>query len=61
MERYTIQTKVNLINGKNNDTVIGNNDNAQINANMRVVHNLLGDDTQEESKYSLSQKALCAA
>ena len=44
---------MNLINGKNN--------NAQIRANMKVVHNLLGDDTQEEANYAFRQNALCAA
>lgn len=38
------------LNGKN-----------QENANMRVVHNLLGDDTQEESHYLTTQVVQMAA
>lgn len=29
--------------------------------NMKVVHNLLGDDTQEEANYASRQAVLCAA
>jgi hypothetical protein len=42
----TVQTKVNLI-------IDNNLENTQVQANMRTVYNLLGDDTQDEAKYSL--------
>ena len=44
---------MNLIKGKNQT--------AQLRANMKVVHNLLGDDIQEESNYSSRQEMLLAA
>lgn len=52
---------MNLINGKNNNGGTEVSHNRQVNANMRVVYNLLGDDTQEEANYAFRQNALCAA
>lgn len=40
-ERKLYKTKVNLINGKNTNSVVSQGDNAQIKANMTVVHNIL--------------------
>lgn len=34
---------------------------AQIRANMQVVHNLLGNDSQEEANYFSTSRVLCAA
>ena len=34
---------------------------AQTRANMQVVHNLLGDDTQEEAHYFSTSRVLAAA
>jgi hypothetical protein len=50
-----VKTKVNLINGKNNNGGLEVSHDRQVNANMRVVYNLLGDDTQEEAAYESNQ------
>ena len=34
---------------------------AQTRANMQVVHNLLGDDTQEEAAYSITPRVMAFA
>jgi hypothetical protein len=48
-----VKTKVNTRNDKN--TI------AQTRANMQVVHNLLGDDSQEEANYFSTSRVLAAA
>ena len=53
MRDIHVKTKVNTRNDKN--------DQAQTRANMRVVHNLLGDDTQEEANYFSTSRVLAAA
>ena len=43
-ERKLYKTKVNLINGKNTNSVVSLEDNAQIEANMNKVFSLLGEE-----------------
>lgn len=43
-ERKLYKTKVNLINGKNTNSVVSLEDNAQIEANMNKVFSLINED-----------------
>ena len=43
-ERKLYKTKVNLINGKNTNSVVSLEDNAQIEANMNKVFLLINED-----------------
>lgn len=40
---------MNIINGKNTNSVVSQGDNAQIVANMTVVHNILNGGTEVKS------------
>ena len=44
---------MNKLNGNNTLSVVSEADNAQIEANMNFVYNLLGDDTQDEAAYAV--------
>lgn len=44
---------MNQVIGNTNNSVVSLEDNAQIAANMSMVFNLLGDDTQEETSYEV--------
>ena len=51
---------MNFLNGKTNKSVVSQGDNAQMKANMTVVHNILNGGTKVESNISTFELELAA-
>lgn len=52
---------MNILNGKNTISVVSQGDNAQIKANMTVVHNILNSDTEVKSEEFFTRQFELAA
>ena len=52
---------MNILNGKNTISVVSQGDNAQIKANMTVVHNILNNDIELGSEESFTGQFELAA